>query len=184
MQTIQQRRSAIISGFALLAMAILAGYANFGVLHAGGSHLLAGILFLVVAALDIVVAYYLYRLLYDTDKKLSLWTMLVRMFYAAILITASTLLINGKVEDFNAIWSGGLLLFAVHLFLLSMLLFRASFAPKWLSALIAIAGLGYGIDSIGTLVSTTYTLDIASFTFIGEVVLIFWLLWVGFRKRP
>ena len=178
-----QHKPAIISGFALLAMAIVAGYANFGVLEGGGSHQLAGVLFLIIAVLDVVVAYYLYRLFSAADKTLSFWTMIARLVYAAILMIASVLLLGGRVDEFHTIWNGGLLLFALHLFLLGVLLFRASFAPKWLSVLIIIAGLGYAIDSIGKLVSASYSLDIAGYTFIGEVVLIFWLLWVGFRKR-
>jgi hypothetical protein len=44
-----------------------------------------------------------------------------------------------------------------------------------------IAGLGYLIDSFGKLLSPTYDANIALFTFIGEVLLIFWLFFKGVR---
>ena len=59
--------------------------------------------------------------------------------------------------------------------------------PKWLGALLVLAGLGYLIDSIGKLFVPGYSLTLAAFTFVGEVVLIFWLLWKsakGFDPRP
>ena len=37
------------------------------------------------------------------------------------------------------------------------------------------------VDSFGKFLVPNYNLTIAGFTFIGEVILIFWLLWKGFK---
>lgn len=44
-----------------------------------------------------------------------------------------------------------------------------------------IAGVGYAVDGVGTILSADYDADIARFTFVGEVLLIVWLLWKGSR---
>ena len=44
-----------------------------------------------------------------------------------------------------------------------------------------ILGLGYAVDSFGVVLFAGYALEVATFTFVGEVVLIFWLLLRGRR---
>jgi hypothetical protein len=44
-----------------------------------------------------------------------------------------------------------------------------------------IAGAGYVVDALGTLLSSGYSLELSRFTFVGEVVFIFWLLIRGGR---
>jgi hypothetical protein len=50
---------------------------------------------------------------------------------------------------------------------------------KILKTLIILAALGYLIDGFGKLLLTDYSISISMFTFIGEVILIFWLLIKG-----
>ena len=69
------------------------------------------------------------------------------------------------------------------LFPLGYLIFKSNFIPKVIGILLIIAGSGYLIDSLGYLLSANYNLTIASFTFIGELVLIFWLLIKGTREH-
>ncbi|WP_245627304.1 hypothetical protein [Kribbia dieselivorans] len=45
--------------------------------------------------------------------------------------------------------------------------------------LVAIAGLGYLIDAIVSVVVTDPAVEVSSFTFVGEVVLLGWLLWLA-----
>ncbi|MGB7876995.1 MAG: DUF4386 domain-containing protein, partial [Anaerolineales bacterium] len=61
------------------------------------------------------------------------------------------------------------------------LVFKSGYIPKILGILVIVAGLGYLIDNIGKLLSPNYNVTIAMFTFIGEVLLIFWLLWRGIK---
>jgi hypothetical protein len=45
--------------------------------------------------------------------------------------------------------------------------------PRFVGLLVALAGAGYLVDSLGGLLYATYTFELASLTFTGEVV---WLL--------
>jgi hypothetical protein len=57
------------------------------------------------------------------------------------------------------------------------------FIPRVINVLVAIAGVGYPIDSFGNLLYPTYAFELASVTFVGEVVLMIWLL-VFAARRP
>ena len=78
-------------------------------------------------------------------------------------------------------WNMGLVIFGLHLLVLGYLAFKSGYIPKILGILVIIAGLGYLIDNLGKLLSPNYNVTIAMFTFIGEVLLIFWLLWKGIK---
>ena len=54
----------------------------------------------------------------------------------------------------------------------------------WLfGLLLIISSLGYFVDALGTLLNPNYSLALSTYTFIGEVAFIFWLLIRG-RKLP
>jgi hypothetical protein len=216
------RKSAIVAGLGLLLMAILAPIANFGVFETlivpgeattTANNIMASpglfrtgiFVFLIVAILDVVVAWALYILLKPVNKSLSLLAAWFRVVYAAILaISLSNLLIvlqllngDGYLKAFetnqlyaqvmlflNAFtdgWDLGLVIFGLHLLVLGYLVFKSGYLPKILGILVIVAGLGYLIDNLGKLLSSNYNLTIAMFTFIGEVLLIFWLLWRGIK---
>lgn len=86
----------------------------------------------------------------------------------------------GAIEGFNGTGELGLALFGVHLALLAYLFYRSRYIPRFLSLLVAMAGVGYLVDSFGAVLLSGYSISIASFAFIGEVLLILWLLF-GFR---
>ena len=48
-----------------------------------------------------------------------------------------------------------------------------------LGVLLASAGSGYVVDSFGRVLFAGYSFDVAAFTFVGEVLLIIWLLIYG-----
>jgi len=225
---ISLRTSAIVAGLGLLFMTILAPIANFGVIEklivpgnaastANNIMASAGLfrigigVFLIVAILDVVVAWALYVLLKPVNNSISLLAAWFRVVYATILAFAlSNLLIvlqllNGTdyleafetnqlyaqvmlfLNAFSDGWDLGLLIFGLHLLILGYLAFKSGYIPKILGILVIVAGLGYTIDGVGKFLSPNYTLSLAMFTFIGEVLLIFWLLWrgiKGFDKEP
>ena len=223
---ISLRTAAIVAGGGLLAMAILAGYANFSVIQSliipgdakttaeniiasAGIFRVSIFLFLVVAILDVVVAWALYVLLTPVNKSLSLLAAWFRIVYAAIFAVAlinlfsalqffsgadylKTFEVNqlytqgmASLGEFQLGWDIGLVIFGLHLLVLGYLVFKSGYASKWwgilLSILLVIAGLGYLADSIGKFLLPNYKASIAQFTFIGEVLLIFWLLWKGIK---
>ena len=219
---ISLRTSAIVAGLGLLFMAILAPIANFGVIEklivpgdaastannimaSAGLFRIGIVIFLIVAILDVVVAWALYILLKSVNKSLSLLAAWFRVVYAAILAFAlSNLLIvlqllSGSdylkafetnqlyaqvmlfLNGFTDGWDLGLLIFGLHLMVLGYLAFKSGYITKILGILVIVAGLGYTIDSGGKFLSPNYTLSLSTFTFIGEVLLIFWLLWRGIK---
>jgi hypothetical protein len=89
-----------------------------------------------------------------------------------------------EVQQFYDIWSLGLGLFGIHLLLIGWLAFTSGFVTRGIGVLVAIAGAGYLIDSIGSLLHARYTFELASLTFIGEVVLMVWLLVFAARRPP
>ena len=209
------RGISLATGLGLLAMAVLAPFAQFGVLQtlivpADAAATTANILasagifraaiaaFLIIAILDIVVAWGLYILLRPTDASLALLVAWLRVAYAALfayalvnLLDVAQLLQNtsaaalspvqvqaqvaSSIASFSNGWDLALAIFGFHLVGLGVLLFKSVDVPKVLGALVAIAGVGYLADSFGTILVADYTLTISIFTFIGEALLIVWL---------
>lgn len=163
-----------------------------------------GILFfLIVSVLDIIVAWAIYVFLIPVNKNLSLLAAWFRIVYASILAVVTIYLINVlhliskaeylstfiaeelqarimlSVNMFRQGWEFGLIIFGVHLLLIGYLILKAGYMKRILGSLIILASLGYMIDGFGNLLSVKYNLTISMFTFIGEVILIFWLLIKG-----
>ncbi len=221
---ISQKNSAIIAGLGLLLMAIIAPIANFVIIQglidtadvaktvsnisaSNGLFRLGICLFMLVALLDIIVAWALYIYLIPVNKSLSLLAAWLRLIYATILVVVLINLINVlqlingadymtgfsiaqmhaqvmiSLNIFTHGFEFGLIIFGFHLLLLGYLIFKAGYMRKILGILIALAALGYIIDGFGKLLSADYDISISMFTFIGEVILIFWLLIKG-RKVP
>jgi hypothetical protein len=177
------------------------------IIDAFGSFRLAILALFLVAALDIVVAGALgifFDRVHHAVAVLAAWC---RGLYAVIfavavshLLTAARLLgdqrlpsptdrelvleVLAEIQQFYDIWSLGLGLFGIHLLLIGWLAFASGFVPRVIGVLVAIAGAGYLIDSLGGLLQAMYTFELASLTFIGEVVLMVWLLVFAARRPP
>jgi len=220
-----QRKAAIVAGLGLLLMTVLAIFANFVVVEglvvpgdatATVSNIVdnellfrAGICcFMLVAALDVVVAWALYAFVKQVNKGLSLLMAWFRLVYAALLGVAVANLLGALVllggasyltafetgqlhaqvalyaNVFSLTWDIGYVFFGLHLLLLGYLVFRLDYSgyiPKILGVLISIASLGYLIDSFGKFLVPNYDANIGMFTFFGELLLMLWLLWGGVR---
>ncbi len=203
----QEGRAALIAGFALLAMAINAGLANFGAVEAvlvvgdaeatfdnlaksRTTFILGAAGFGLVVVLDIVVAWALLIFFRPANPTISAVAALARVVYGGILAIATVQLATAlststdtgalhRIEAFQNIWDMGLILFGVHLLLIAWLAWKTFQVPNWVAVLVAITGVGYVIDSIGSLGNGSYSADITRVTFVGEVVLMFWLLMKG-----
>ncbi len=156
------------------------------------------------AFLDLVVAWGFYQILKEVNSKISFLSAVFRIIYVLILIIALTNLVRvsasfnktGSLSDpqliynqlmslinlFYNIWDFGLGIFGIHLITLGYLVFKSFYFPKFLGILVVISGFGYLIDSAGKFLLSNYNIEIALFTFIGEVLIIFWLFAVGFKK--
>ena len=209
--TMSPRRTAsIIAGVGLLAMAVLAPIALFGAitpaLTAGDATQVANAIqqaepsfragiaaLVVVAILDVIVAGALFVFFEPVSRTISMVAAWFRLAYSAVFVVAIAQLAIGvslvsnpdaalmTVGSFNTIWQFSLIFFAVHLLLLGYLGWRSPFMHKVFAILLLLAGLGYLVDGFGQLLSADYSISVAGFTFVGEVVLIFWLFIRGGR---
>ncbi|MBD3385252.1 DUF4386 family protein [candidate division KSB1 bacterium] len=205
--------AALVAGIGLLVMAVVAALANFGVIAnlavpgdpaATAANLaesaellrLAAAGLIVVAILDVVVAWGLYVVLRSVNPSLSLLGCWLRLVYAAILAVAVNSLYDALragpmdpaltvffLESFDTLWQVGLVIFGVHLIVVGLVAWQSGFIHWLFGGLLILAGVGYTVDGFGTLLSPDYVLGLAMFTFIGEVAFIFWLLIRG-RKLP
>jgi hypothetical protein len=215
-----QPKVELATAVSLLLMAILAPFAQFGVLKtlivpadaaattnniAASSGLFQAAIaaFLIVAILDVVVAWGFYLLLRPVNKSLARLVGSLRIVYAALFAFALLNLVDAarladsatgtalqsaplqaqvaaSVASFDTGWHIALGIFGLHLVGLGGLLFRLG-APRLLAALVVVAGIGYLADAIGTIFVADYSLTISTFTFVGEALLIFWLFWRAAR---
>jgi hypothetical protein len=83
------------------------------------------------------------------------------------------------LEQFNRGWDLSMIVFGFHLLIIGYLIFRAGYMKRILGILLILASIGYLIDGFGQILSPEYHGTIALYTFIGELVLIFWLLIKG-----
>ncbi|MGP6173301.1 DUF4386 domain-containing protein [Corynebacterium sp. A21] len=202
----------IIAGLALLGMAILAPIAHFGFLEAHRRDndratvrsfteswadfpwalaCLSG-----VVILDVIVALALYRVFFGYEQRLSAIAAGLRLLYAAGFAVALSFLYRlyaapGTVADqlipqlaaFDRWWDVSLIFFAGHLLVLGWLCLRRRGLPGWLGVLLIVAGLGYLADSILALSRIDLGVEFSVVTFLGEVLLIGWLLVTGARNQ-
>jgi Domain of unknown function (DUF4386) len=157
----------------------------------------------VVVILDIVVAWALLTFFGPVHKRLATLAAWLRLLYAAIFAVAISQLVGAlhllssaqylttftveqrrtqallKFQDFQDIWHVSLVLFGLHLVLIGYLAYKSGYVPRVLGVLLVIAGGGYLVDSFGGLLVANYSINAAGFTFIGEALLMVWLLVKG-----
>ena len=159
-----------------------------------------------VAVLDVVVACGLWMVFRPERPGASALAAAFRIAYAAVFVGAIAMLADARriaegaggasglgieerdtavlsrLDGFDAAWNAGLVLFGMHLVVIGWLLLRRSgvFATI-VGALVLLAGAGYLADSV-LWVLVPDGLVVAQFTFIGEIVLIAWLVVGGIRS--
>jgi len=215
-----QRRVVLATASSLLVLALLASFAQFGVLKtlivpadaAATTNNISGsvglfqaaiVAFLIVAILDVVVAWGFSVLLRPVNERLALLVGSLRVVYAAFfafallnLFDAAQLVqgatgtalqsgplqaqVAGSVASFDTGWHLTLGIFGLHLVGLGALLFMFA-APRLLAALVVLAGVGYLVDSLGKILIADYGLTISTFTFVGEAWLIVWLFRIAIK---
>ncbi|MBA3890136.1 MAG: DUF4386 domain-containing protein [Gemmatimonadaceae bacterium] len=211
----------LVAGISLLVMAVLAGYANFGIferliLPGDGAGTMGGIVqniglfrfgilaFVIVTILDVLVAWALY-LVFESDRNLSLLAGWLRITYAATfiptlneLVKVDRLLAGGSfsgaapgdlesqvmllTQAYKSGWDLALGLVGLHLIVLGALILRTRLFPRFLGALVIVAGAGYTFDTVAAIVAPGFVV-ISEYTFVGEALLIFWFLARAFGKR-
>lgn len=177
------RRASIIAACALIAMAVIAPFAAFGIFPDGA----AGLTMTVVGILDILVGVALWRALAPRHASLAALAAALRVGYSAVLVVAAASLSAGDDDAWNSTWDAGLLIFGAHLVVVALILLRDRGFALITGVLVAIAGLGYLIDSTAALLVPGLVLGVGTVAFVGELVLIVWLFIRGGRtvtERP
>jgi len=158
-----------------------------------------------VLILDVVVAVALYRYFKPVHAALSALAGALRLVYSAILawaishlFTAMGQVISGadaaevitSLNTFEGIWSGGLVVFGLHLIGLGMLSLRSGFVPRLWGWLLVVAGLSYtgvhgarvllpGMEAQVQQAEILLSLPMA----LGELGFAIWLIYAFFRTR-
>jgi hypothetical protein len=154
----------------------------------------------IVVALDVVVAWALYRVFSPVNRSLSMLAAALRLVYSGVFLVAvgqllgvvhllgddSNLNLLGAdqlnaqamigVTAFKDIWYVGQFLFGLPLLVIGYLAYRSRYLPRVLGVLLVVSGLGYGTDSLGAVLSQGSWTDISMFTFVGEFLLALWLV--------
>ena len=196
-----------VIGASILLMAIVGG-AAYGFVHttlhiagdpnataaatAGKLHLvvLAASAWLLVALLDVIVSVGVYLLYQRTHLGLAVTSGGLRAVYAAILVVATLSLfdsaLSGKAstvylafEQFERVWSIGLLVFGIHLCSLGYLVNQSAKAPSAVSWLLIGGGIGYLLSEGGGLPGfdlTEIEPILAVIMIVGELSFAVWLI--------
>lgn len=216
------RHASITAGVGLLLMSVLAAFGKFvaldglvtqgnaaqtatDIMGSEGMFRLGVMSLIVVIALDVVVAWGLYRVFSPVNTSLSMLAAAFRLVFAGVFLVAIGQLLGALrllgndaylsvlgadqlhaqallgITAFNDLWVVALGLFGVHLVLIGYLAYRSGYVPRLLGVLLAIAGLGYVIDSVGIVLSQGLWTSVGAFTFIGEFLLALWLVIRGPR---
>lgn len=208
---VEPRVASLTAGIALLIMTILAAPINFVVIQnvvvpgnadATAAQIMAsattirlgaiGLIF--VSLLDLIVAWGLYELFRPVNRGLALLGAWMRIVYAALFAVAITNIFSavssaptdapaalGQFQQFKEGWMIGQIFFGVHLAVVGVLAWRSQFMHRVFGVLLLVAGAGYLTDGIFALVPLELGVEVAMFTFIGEMVFMFWLLIAGPR---
>ncbi len=169
---------------------------------------LAGIFcYLITFICDVVVAWGLFVFLRPVQASLSVLTAWFRLIYAAMALVASLKLVTvlrlvrspdyatafgaaplqAQVQlllsSFRYEWGFSMVVFAGHLLLLSVLVYRSGYVPKLLGVMLAINGVAYLVDSLRPYLFPTAQLPFLFVLFFGELIFMLWLFVWGTRIR-
>jgi hypothetical protein len=172
-----------------------------------GSFRLGVVALYAVVALDVLVAWALLEVFRPVNQALSRLAAWFRLAYAVVFLVAIAQLAGiphllstrnsgvfspqqvdamalAKVETFTDIYMAALVLFGAHLLLLGYLTYVTPQMPRLVGILLAIAGLGYAVDTVAAVLTTGSPIVVSTFTFLGEFLLAVWLLVRGRQLSP
>lgn len=177
-------------------------------IRANGGLYLAGVFaYILTYACDVFVAWGLYVLLTPVNRPVSLLAAWFRLIYTVIAVISALKLVTvfriltsdtyAAVLDTEQVhaqvqlmlsayryeWGIGLMLFGIHLALVGYLVYRSGYIPQAIGALVAVAGLGYLVSTLGIYVAPDVDFGWVGVTFLAEPVFMVWLLFWGTRLR-
>jgi hypothetical protein len=174
---------------------------------------IAIVCYLVTFVEDVVIAWALYLLLAPVNRAASLLAAWFRLLYTAIAFSGLLNLLNVRglltnpdyrrlldsrqlqaqvdlaLHGFRYTWSFSLIIFGIHLMIVGCLLYQSRYMPaiysRILGAIVFVDGAGWLLDSIAPYLVPNVNTNALSITFLGELVLMLWLLIWGWKiKEP
>lgn len=173
----RQRINAIMTGYILILMAVVAGFSIgyafpkfFDVNQPENTHsnlsgnvqlylsMLIGIVLIII--LDILVSWTIYQFFKPDNKKIAVISFILRIIYTAIFGVATYFLIanlgqesnnellNSNFNSFETVWAFGLIVFGLHLLAVGILMKVHRNIPKVLWILTLVAGISYVVVHI------------------------------------
>jgi len=162
---------------------------------------------LVVTFLDILVAWALYVVFKPVNESVAMLVGWLRLAAPAVFAVALANLLDvaqlvretagaasqseqlggqvmASIASFENGWDMSLAIFGLHLVGLGFLLFRSAHFPRFLSGLVVVAGAGYLADTFTTILAPDFEFTFSLFTFVGEALLIVWLLLRAVKGFP
>jgi hypothetical protein len=172
----------------------------------GGAFAAAILALMAVVVLDVVVAWALWGVFRATQPAPAVLSAALRITYSAVFAVAIGLLMDAqrlatgagasdalpveirdelvlqRLAGFDSIWISALIVFGVHLAVVAWLLVRhGGVFAGIVGACVAAAAAGYVLDGAVPILVPGWA-GIAQFTFVGEILLIVWLLAGGIRS--
>ena len=154
---------------------------------------------------DVVMAWGFYVLLAPINRAFSLLASWLQLIYAAMSLAAVVnlalvyrllfvpeyanlfpsnalaLQVRMLIGGFRAGWSLSLVLFGFHLIVTGFLFVRSTYLPRWLGWVIIADGSAWVIDRLTEYVAPSASLSFLNVFFVGELILMVWLLGWGWR---
>ncbi len=167
-----QNHPAFVSGASLFVMAIVAAVAYFNQIIE---------LFFGIIILDFIVSVSIYFFFREKSPQLALWSGASRAIYTILLLVIVILNFNDW-QNFDESFSLILGVFGLHLLIQAWIFWELKTLNYVMACLIFVSGIGYMFDSMLIIFEWTEISPIAEFTFLGEIVMIFWFLVVAFSS--
>jgi hypothetical protein len=159
--------------------------------------------FLIMAIVDLVVAWALYVFLAPADENISLLAAWFRVVYTivfgiviadyysvaqllgneGVLSTLATPEIQTQVAlslgSLHDTWDIGYVFFGLHLLVLGIVAFRSGFVPKVFGIILLLGGASYLLDYTGLILFPDFGVETSLIFGFGELIFMLWLLFRG-----
>ena len=173
----------------------------------GTPYLIGTLLLFITYVMDVFVAWALYWYLRPGQRALAQLVAWARLVYTALAfvglwmgLSAYDLAVSEPISNivasaalqtevlFNVsasktMESIALFFFGVHLWILSVLIWKSAHVPRWLAFTVGLAGSSYVVSFIAKYFAPGLDLGWVLLLALGELVFMIWLLAVGWRKR-
>ena len=173
----------------------------------GTPYLIGAVLLFTTYVMDVIVAWALYWYLRPGQRALAQLVAWARLVYTALAfvglwasmsaydlatggltsgVLSNTVLqteVMVQISAANTMESIALFFFGVHLWILSLLIWRSAHVPRWIAIVVALAGSSYVILYVAKYFAPGLDLGWVLLLALGELVFMIWLLALGWRKQ-